>query len=1399
MVKALLRAIAAVIAIAIVLAAPAAAAPPPEALLQFPASTGVGSAEMRLPRGVVANPLNGHIYAVEQSNLRVSEYTAWGVFVRAFGWGVLDGSSQPQICTVTCVSGAAGSAGGQLSNPQGVALDAAGNVYVADRNNLRVQRFSGSGQFQLAFGGDVTSSGPGNTGANEQQKATVKATGGSFSLTLVTAVGGGKTASGSSTVSGVFNTLGGYQVGDAITGTGIPANTTITAVGAGTLTLSANATATGSPELTARENTGATGVGTTANGSNTITGVVTRTGAFAVGERISITGSTVAAGTTIAAVGAGTLTLSNPVTAGGGAAKVLTATDIPFNASAAELQAALEALPGVGAAGVAVSGGPGNATGTTPYLVTFSGGQLKGNDVEAMTAATANLEGTKTVGIETPVPGGGAEICQPSAGDVCKKGVSGTGSGQFSSWPAFASLIAVGPENSVYVGDNNRIQKFNPSGAFEGEIPLPGKGQVEALALDSAANAYFVTQTENNLVRKVDSGGLEGPANDVGGQAAALAVDAQNKVYVAIGTSNPTIARYKPGGALDTTFGQGEFNTSTGLATAPNGDVYVANSNNANSYVRAYGPDPVVEPPPALAPTVGSQYAGSVGPGGAVLNATISPHFWSTRYYFEYGLVDCALGPCTKQPAPPGDLLLVTRGTTTASVTLTGLAPGTTYHYRVVASSAGGGPTLGADRTFTTPLVSGFTLPDGRVYEMVSPPEKNGAEVAVPRSAGGSLVGNAVPQQAAAAGNAVTYTSFTAFGDGTESSSIANQYRSQRSASGWATESISPRFEEGYLSSPVVGVSENLDFAAVIALESPLAETPLDPQAPVGFWNLYSQRNADRSLQVVNTAPPALTGPNQCVGFAGASAGFDRLILLANSEALRPGDPLVAGGNNLYEWTAAGGLQLASLLPDGSPATPAVGTGFGGGGAVNNFQSSCDVRQVLMHRAISADGSRVFWTYEGSYVGPLGPVSNPLLARVNGTATVQIDAPEGVPCAATCGGGKFWSASRSGSKVFFTSAAALTTDAVAGGDLYMYDFEAPEGDRLTDLAPGGEVQGVLGASEEGDFVYFTARGALDAGATAGQPNLYVWREGESPRFIATLPNVADNTNWSRNPNQQTARATPDGKHLAFVSTSRLTGFDNTVAGAPGCVLQVSGALAGSPQCAEVFLYGYDGDDLACASCSPTGAAPLGPATVPTWSTPYEQPRYLQNGGRLFFESLDSLSLHDTNGERDVYEFERAGVGDCAAGKATYSQAAGGCVSLISTGTSADDSFLLDASADGTDAFFSTRQALVPWDQDGRFDVYDGRVGGGLPPPAPSAPCSGEGCRPALAAPSAVAPSSPTFSGSGNLVAKPPKCKKGKVKRNGRCVAKKKPAAKKKSKQAQKRAHRAHNRTRKASR
>jgi hypothetical protein len=781
----------------------------------------------------------------------------------------------------------------------------------------------------------------------------------------------------------------------------------------------------------------------------------------------------------------------------------------------------------------------------------------------------------------------------------------------------------------------------------------------------------------------------------------------------------------------------------------------------------------------------GSGWSSQVGTEAATLNAEVNPLGIPTTGYFQY--VDestyqedvAALGPehgfdhALKVPAGSELEFGGGEGLKAKSAEISGLAPGGAYRWRLVATDAYFPEGLpGAVHTLRTFAPGEGGLPDGRAYELVSPAQKNSAEVGVPGPAGGLYLGESSLriQAAADSGEAIAYTSWTSFGDA-KSGPSSSQYLSKRGPSGWGTENLSHfGFLHNPLRPPYLGFTPDLGFSAFYA-----DKPPLTPEAQDGFQNLYLRDNATGRLQALTIEEPQNQGAAEyCTAFAGASADGTHAIFAASGAmaAAKPG-----AGFNLYEWSAAGGLRLASVFPNEEAAPPVdsskqagEGTGFGAAGG------NCRMGIGIVRHAISEDGSVVFWRYGGKYKG----AERPLFARIDGVETIQLDAkPEANAGKGPFGNGRFWAATGDGSKAFFTAPGRLTADAEAAGHLYRYDTQSRT---LIDLTPGAteaKVQGVIGASEDGAYAYFVAKGALSEDENAGHQkakdganNLYLWHQGEGLRFIGALSS-SDYFDWESAPEHQAARLSPDGRYLAFTSTETgsLSGYDNTKSTGTGCDPRFLESVK-DPHCPEAYLYSVDTDTLICASCNPTGARPAGPTQLPTWSNPYEGPRYLSDdGSRLFFESSDALNITDENGRRDVYEFERAGSGACGVKSPEFDPTSGGCQFLISSGKSSDESYLLDASSDGRDVFFSTRQSLLGWDANENYDVYDAREGGGFTEPEEIPSCAGEGCKPPPTVPPAsTAPFTPTFQGPGNQGAKRKKHKAKKHKKKKRIHA-----------------------------
>jgi sugar lactone lactonase YvrE len=220
------------------------------------------------------------------------------------------------------------------------------------------------------------------------------------------------------------------------------------------------------------------------------------------------------------------------------------------------------------------------------------------------------------------------------------------------------------------------------------------------------------------------------------------------------------------------------------------------------------------------------------------------------------------------------------------------------------------------------------------------------------------------------------------------------------------------------------------------------------------------------------------------------------------------------------------------------------------------------------------------------------------------------------------------------------------------------------------------------------------------------------------------------------------QVTPDGRFALFASPVSLTGYQND-------------------KHYELFRYDTSNGELKCTSCAPTNA--VGKSDIKLSANGLN----LTNDGRVFFTTLESLTLRDTNEKKDAYEW----IAPSEPGELPT-------VGLISNGIGQDDSALLSVSADGKDAFFFTRDVLTPFDKNGNVvKVYTARVNGGVLFDPPRGLCkASDECH----GPGTQQPPPPNINtGYGPDQARPPvtqrrpkKCRKGKVRRRGRCVTRK---------------------------
>ncbi len=450
--------------------------------------------------------------------------------------------------------------------------------------------------------------------------------------------------------------------------------------------------------------------------------------------------------------------------------------------------------------------------------------------------------------------------------------------------------------------------------------------------------------------------------------------------------------------------------------------------------------------------------------------------------------------------------------------------------------------------------------------------------------------------------------------------------------------------------------------------------------------------------------------------FSGASDNDSDILFESETVLESEGSPVAGarpGVPNLYDWD--NGRLLLVGVPEGEDGTPPGGVTAGPDKTLSSKRSF-----YYTQGSISEDGSRIFFTaLESGRIYMREPLA---------TRTVKISGS---------GPAEWLASTPSGSEVFYTE----------DGDVYRFDAESGKQERLTQ---GAGVQGMLGISSNGSYAYFIAQGVL-AGENAeghspseGAENLYEWHEG-APTPIAYIADLrkghlGDESDWRGlesessggfevGEGEKSSRVTADGETVLFSSVEPVTAYNT------------------NEEAHELYLYDAADAKITCVSCNPLRPATTGVYlaqkgqnnTYPLSRAPFLTRNLSSDGRRVFFQTEETLVAKDSNGLSDVYEWEE------------------GHLYLISSGQGDAEGYFADASADGGDVFFFTRQPLVNEDQDNNADVYDARVNGGIAaqnPVVPS-PCVGEECHGAIApAPVFGVPASAVYSGAGNLAPTP---------------------------------------------
>jgi streptogramin lyase len=321
--------------------------------------------------------------------------------------------------------------------------------------------------------------------------------------------------------------------------------------------------------------------------------------------------------------------------------------------------------------------------------------------------------------------------------------------------------ITVGPDGALWFADQSvdMIGSIAPGASAVSEHGgLTAGSNVRDIVSGPDGDLWFTELSKNQIGQMTSAGVLvnQFPTSVSGGAPFGIAAGPDGRLW--FGNSGLGVGRVSAmtvAGAVSS-YGTPDPGVSTlGITAGPDGALYYSETfiggsivriahDGSGTSIRAYplpdggqpnditlgpdgniwfvdfGKDAIGKMIPDVPPVVATGAATGVGSSIARLTGTVRPRGAATSFQFQWG-TDTGYGSTTPLRASGEDDL--THG---VSASLSGLAPATTYHFRILASSANG-TIYGSDETFTTgaPL----TLPP-LTLTLVGKPSVSGARLA---------------------------------------------------------------------------------------------------------------------------------------------------------------------------------------------------------------------------------------------------------------------------------------------------------------------------------------------------------------------------------------------------------------------------------------------------------------------------------------------------------------------------------------------------------------------------------------------------------------------------------------------------------------------------------------------
>ncbi len=352
-----------------------------------------------------------------------------------------------------------------------------------------------------------------------------------------------------------------------------------------------------------------------------------------------------------------------------------------------------------------------------------SGASVSSSECDSSTA------GTPSGSLASPY----GDVVDPSTGSFHVSQLTGAAVDQFAPGGGFQSeiqdpggfpqgLAVDGSNHDVYIADSNGgVSVFDPStsslSSFSGGGPWvavdndPSSPSYRDVYVDSGGGVG-VYDPSGALLRTIT-----GPSSGSFGNAQALAVDQTTGDLYVVDYAGQVVYEFDASGSFigsidASSAGVGSWQPFAIAVSASTGDVYVVDAN--SNVVDIFGPGVTV-------PDVTTGLATSVTPTSATLNGTVNPDSTTlTGCHFDYG-TSTSYGQTAACSSTPS-------GSTPQAVSadVSGLTPGQTYHFRLVASNSGG-TSDGADVLFGPPAIklqgAGSVSPTGATVSATLNPQ----------------------------------------------------------------------------------------------------------------------------------------------------------------------------------------------------------------------------------------------------------------------------------------------------------------------------------------------------------------------------------------------------------------------------------------------------------------------------------------------------------------------------------------------------------------------------------------------------------------------------------------------------------------------------------------------------